>query len=133
MTLFKLKALQDTARFFLCISLCLICCIMSCSSNRPLASQQVPWPLPPQRAAALDYTGVAADVDNLIQSQATSIPKTLQHPIASSTSETSAIATSAVSDVIGEKPQWQAVRKGNKQKTKTSRQKRESKTSRKNE
>ena len=35
----------------------------------PLASQQVPWPLPPQRAAALDDTGVTADVTSQTQSQ----------------------------------------------------------------
>ena len=45
----------------------------------------------------------------MIQSQtATSISKALQAPAAAVESETSGIPTSAVSDIVGEKTQWQA-------------------------
>ena len=80
---------------------------MSHSSNLPLASQQKPWPLPPHRSATLDDT---ADDDIMIQSQRmTSISKKLQPPAAAVESETSAIPTSAVSDLVGEEPQWQTI------------------------
>ena len=82
------------------------CCIMSYSSNLPVASQQTPWPLPPQRSgsATLDET---TNDDTMTQSQATlSFSKTLPPPVAAIESETRASPTSAVSE---EKPQWQAV------------------------
>ena len=79
---------------------------MSYSSNLPVASQQTPWPLPPQRSgsATLDET---TNDDTMTQSQATlSFSKTLPPPVAAIESETRASPTSAVSE---EKPQWQAV------------------------
>ena len=79
---------------------------MSYSSNLPVASQQTPWPLPPQRSgsATLDET---TNDDTMTQSQATlSFSKTLPPPVAAIESDTRASPTSAVSE---EKPQWQAV------------------------
>ena len=80
---------------------------MSYSLNLPLASQQVPWPLSPQPSATLDDT---ANHDIMIKSQAAiSISTTVQPPAAAGESKTSAIATSAVSALVGEKPEWQAI------------------------
>ena len=53
-TLCKLNALQEQVRLFRFGVF--DCCIMSYSSNLPLASQQVPWPLPLALSATLDDT-----------------------------------------------------------------------------
>ena len=84
-TLFELNALQEQVRTFDLTVLGFN--IMLNSWNLPLASQQVPWPLPPVRSATLDDT---TNDDMMIQSQAAFISssKTLLLPIAACESET---------------------------------------------
>ena len=82
---------------------------MSDSSSLPLASQQTPWPLPPQRSGSATLDNTTND-DAVTQSQATlSRSKTLLPRIGAGDSETLANSTSAVSK---EKTQRQAVTLG---------------------